>query len=105
MFDVVKIGDKDVPMLAMASVDVFYRNIFHDDPIIAQTRNQDEGSAILFFEQMERVFDKPGFTHSAWRSKSDVATIPQCFHQICSLLFPVTEVLRRFISCNKKGVF
>ena len=58
MFDIVKIGEQEVPMLAMASVDVFYRNIFHEDPILVQTRNQDEGSAILFFEQMGFVMAK-----------------------------------------------
>lgn len=36
MYNVVKIGDKDVPMLAMASVDVYYRNIFREDPIKIQ---------------------------------------------------------------------
>lgn len=36
MYNVVKIGEKDVPMLAMASVDVYYRNIFHEDPIKIQ---------------------------------------------------------------------
>lgn len=58
MFDIVKIGEKEVQMLAMASVDVFYRNIFHEDPILAQTRDQDEGSAILFYEQMGFVMAK-----------------------------------------------
>lgn len=58
MFDIVKIGEQEVPMLAMASVDVFYRNIFHEDPILAQTRDQDEGSAILFYEQMGFVMAK-----------------------------------------------
>ena len=58
MFDIVKIGEQEVPMLAMASVDVFYRNIFHEDPILVQARDQDEGSAILFFEQMGFVMAK-----------------------------------------------
>lgn len=36
MYEVVRIGDMDVPMLAMASVDVYYKNIFHEDPVKAQ---------------------------------------------------------------------
>lgn len=55
MYNLVKIGDKDVPMLAMASVDVYYRNIFHNDPIMMQTKEMDEGTAILFYEQMGYV--------------------------------------------------
>lgn len=58
MFNTVKIGDKDVPMLAMASVDVYYRNIFHTDPIAAQMKETDEASAIVFFEQMGFVMAK-----------------------------------------------
>lgn len=58
MYDIVKIGDKDVPMLAMASVDVYYRNIFHSDPIAAQMKETDEASAIVFFEQMGFVMAK-----------------------------------------------
>ena len=55
MYNLVKIGDKDVPMLAMASVDVYYRNIFHVDPIALQTKEMDEGTAIVFYEQMGYV--------------------------------------------------
>lgn len=58
MFDVVKIGDKDVPMLAMASVDVFYRNIFHKDPLTEQTQLQNEGDAIAFYERVGFVMAK-----------------------------------------------
>lgn len=31
MYRVVKIGDKEVPMLAMASVDIYYKQIFGED--------------------------------------------------------------------------
>lgn len=58
MYEVVKIGAQEVPMLAMASVDVFYRNIFHEDPIALQARGLDEGAAITFFEQMGFVMAK-----------------------------------------------
>ena len=58
MFDVVKIGDQEVPMLAMASVDVFYRNIFHEDPIALQTKELGVGEAVVFYEQMGFVMAK-----------------------------------------------
>ena len=64
MFNTVKIGDKDVPMLAMASVDVYYRNIFHSDPIAAQMKETDEASAIVFFEQMGFIMAKFAETKS-----------------------------------------
>lgn len=41
MFRIVKIGDRDVPMLAMASVDVYYKRIFNEDPIKAQMRGDE----------------------------------------------------------------
>lgn len=41
MYNIVRIGDRDVPMLAMASVDVYYRNIFHEDAIKVQTKGEE----------------------------------------------------------------
>lgn len=37
MYRVVKIGDKEVPMLAMASVDIYYKRVFHEDPLSIMT--------------------------------------------------------------------
>jgi hypothetical protein len=58
MFNIVKIGEKDVPMLSMASVDIYYRNIFHEDAIKLQTKEQDEGDLINFVSQMAFVMAK-----------------------------------------------
>ena len=33
MYNLVKIGEKTVPMMSMASTDLYYRNIFHEDAI------------------------------------------------------------------------
>lgn len=52
MYNVVKIGGKDVPMLSMASVDIYYRNVFHEDPLTVQTNATDPGEAIIFYEKM-----------------------------------------------------
>lgn len=52
MYSVVKIGGKDVPMLSMASVDVYYRNVFHDDPLTLQAHLSEEGEAIAFYERI-----------------------------------------------------
>lgn len=43
MYRVVNIGDKEVPMLAMASVDIYYRRVFHEDPLSIMTSKVDDG--------------------------------------------------------------
>ena len=44
MYRVVKIGETDVPMLALASVDVYYKRMFKEDPLsIMTSKNADEG--------------------------------------------------------------
>ena len=57
MYQVVKIGDRDVPMLAMASVDVYYKNIFGEDPVKAQL-SQDEGALVDCMMKMGFVMAK-----------------------------------------------
>lgn len=58
MYNIVKIGDKEVPMLSMASVDVYYRNIFHEDAIKLQTKEPDEADLINFISRMAFVMAK-----------------------------------------------
>ena len=58
MYAVIKIGEKDVPMLSMASVDIYYRNIFHEDPIKVQANDADEGALINLFLKMGFVMAK-----------------------------------------------
>ena len=58
MYNVVKIGDKDVPMLSMASVDIYYKHIFHEDAIKVQTKETDEGDIINFVSRMAFVMAK-----------------------------------------------
>lgn len=49
MFNRVKIGDKEVPMLSMASTDIYYRMIFHEDGIKLQaSKDFDEGDMFNF---------------------------------------------------------
>ena len=52
MYKEVKIGDKTVPMLSMASVDLYYRNTFGEDPIKLQTSERDSGDMINFVVRM-----------------------------------------------------
>lgn len=52
MYNIVKIGNKDVPMLSMASVDIYYRNVFHEDPLVVQTTDSDPGKVVAFYERM-----------------------------------------------------
>lgn len=59
MYNVVKIGTVEVPMLSMASVDLYYRQIFHEDPIkILSGADFSDGDAIIFFRQMGFVMAK-----------------------------------------------
>lgn len=63
MFNNVKIGDKTVPMLSMASVDVFYRNIFHEDPMKLQMETEDAGALINFHTRMAFIMAKYAECH------------------------------------------
>ena len=60
MYQVVKIGDKDVEMLAMASVDGYYKSIFGVDPLKLQQSLEDEdgAGAIEFIQKMGYVMAK-----------------------------------------------
>lgn len=52
MFKEVKIGEKTVPMLAMASVDYYYKNVFGEDPIKRQLNDPTPGDMIDFVVKM-----------------------------------------------------
>ena len=59
MYNLVKIGDKAVPMMAMASTDLYYKNIFHEDAIKLQTAKElDEGDLINFIMRVGFVMAK-----------------------------------------------
>lgn len=59
MFDTVKIGDKDVPMLAMASADVYYKHCFGADPLAVQTQDDPPMSDVItLFQQMGFIMAK-----------------------------------------------
>lgn len=59
MYNKIVIGKKEVPMLSMASVDLYYRQIFHEDAIKLQSgKNFDEGDLINFVMRMGFVMAK-----------------------------------------------
>lgn len=59
MYQIVQIGDKEIPMLAMASCDLYYRQIFGDDPIRIQAgKDVSEGDMIELLERMGFVMAK-----------------------------------------------
>ena len=58
MYNIVKIGDKDVPMLSMASVDIYYRSIFHRDALKTQVNTVDEADSVNFVQEMAFVMAK-----------------------------------------------
>ena len=49
MFKVVKIGDKEVPMMAMASADIYYKRVFGEDPLkIVTEQGTGESTGLLY---------------------------------------------------------
>lgn len=58
MYNLVSIGDKEVPMLAMASIDVYYRNIFHEDPVKRESELTGAAEAVEFYTRMGFVMAK-----------------------------------------------
>lgn len=64
MFNNVKIGDRIVPMLAMASSDVYYKNVFHEDPLKLQAENsEDPGKMVAFHMRMAFIIAKYAELH------------------------------------------
>ena len=59
MYQVINIGSKTVPMLSMASVDIYYRQVFHKDAIKLQSsKDFDEGDLINFVSEMGFIMAK-----------------------------------------------
>jgi len=50
MYKLVKIGDKEVPMMAMASSDVYYKRVFGEDPLKIVTAQETGDSTNLLFQ-------------------------------------------------------
>ena len=46
MYKKIKIGDKEVPMMSMASTDIYYKNTFNEDPLKAASQNMDAADAM-----------------------------------------------------------
>lgn len=65
MFQNVKIGEQEVPMLAMASVDHYYQVIFHEDPVALQAdgKAQTPEGTIHFLQRMGFVMAKFAALH------------------------------------------
>ena len=55
MYGVITIGEREVPMLSMASCDLYYKNVFGQDPIRLQAK-EDFGVA-----DMVELFTRMGF--------------------------------------------
>lgn len=59
MYCIIRIGDKAIPMKAMASVDRYYKRIFHVDPIKLQSSGEiDDGDMVEFVMQMGFIMAK-----------------------------------------------
>ena len=59
MLRTIQIGEQQIPMLAMASVDYYFQQIFHEDPLKIQTsKSLDEADMINFLFRMGFVMAK-----------------------------------------------
>ena len=59
MYNVIKVGDKEVPMMSMASVDLYFKTIFHEDPMKIQSKPDfDTGDLLDFISKMGFVMAK-----------------------------------------------
>ena len=58
MYNVIRIGAAEVPMLSMASVDVYYKSVFHEDPLKIQTQSEGPDEAISFYYRMGFIMAK-----------------------------------------------
>lgn len=59
MFDKVRIGDRDIPMLSMASTNIYYKRVFGEDPIILQAdRDMTPGEGVNFAQQLAFIMAK-----------------------------------------------
>lgn len=67
MFRTIKVGDKDVPMLAMASVDNYYTHIFGEDPVAILEKANDTNT----FAPAVEMFKKMGFVMAKFAELKD----------------------------------
>ncbi len=59
MYDTVKIGEKEVPMLCMASCNVYYKQVFGEDPLkIINETERGNAEAVDLFSKMGFIMAK-----------------------------------------------
>ena len=58
MFREIKIGEKNVPMLAMASANIYYKHVFGKDAIVTQANAESAGERIAFYGEMGFIMAK-----------------------------------------------
>lgn len=58
MFREVKIGDKTVPMLALASANIYYKRVFGKDALVLQANAETTGERIAFYGEMGFIMAK-----------------------------------------------
>lgn len=65
MFDTIKIGEKAVPMLCLASTNIYYKKVFGVDPIELQTRDDlPTADGINFAQGLAFIMAKQAETNS-----------------------------------------
>ena len=58
MYQVVHIGEKEIPMLSMASIDNYYMQIFGQDPVRILEKNETVSEVVELFKRMGFVMAK-----------------------------------------------
>ena len=66
MFKIISIGDSNVPVLAKASTNVYYKSIFPEDPITVQSQeNVDNAERVYFSQKLTFVMVKQAEAQAA----------------------------------------
>ena len=66
MFKIISIGDSNVPVLAKASTNVYYKSIFHEDPITVHSQeNVDNAERVYFSQKLTFVMVKQAEAQAA----------------------------------------
>ena len=51
MYKVIAIGQEKIPILSKASTNMYYKSVFHEDPITVQSKDDVENAERIYFSQ------------------------------------------------------
>lgn len=98
-YRVITIGEQEVPMLALASVDLYYKHLFHEDPLaIMGGDNNGAKSAIAFgmgfimakyaeYKDRKRMYQLTEDDYVEWLDQFEYGDYVQAAGEILSLYY------------------